>query len=371
MHSSNDATFPARRDFIPVKQSLVYKNINSLSNLGMVDENANYDDDVALQRRISSMGHYGAKYGNASLFSYNYSSQPPPQLNPYYSEQYKLEPTFSIVHGSTPHENLLLSLHEDGQYVHRLPSKNISEEIDENVINFQPLAKLQSNQEDGYSNNKEEERTIFHGGGSLPRRNPYPTVLEPLTPNSTGRISSMNNGFRSSKYHNYPLKHSLGNSLKSPRLHTEEEEEEDIDERELEEIPNTHKSKSGHIMTKPAFRPSPAGDHYTTADLDDYDDEEALERFMPGNVSHTSGKLRFRQISQAEVDGIESENESSMRSRKRPRRSVVHLYDMVVCSTGCNPLIFKGYGCYCGFLGSGLTVDGIDKYFDIIESDSI
>lgn len=47
--------------------------------------------------------------------------------------------------------------------------------------------------------------------------------------------------------------------------------------------------------------------------------------------------------------------------RRRPRRSVVHLYDMVVCATGCNPLAYKGYGCYCGFLGSGLTVDGIDR----------
>lgn len=34
---------------------------------------------------------------------------------------------------------------------------------------------------------------------------------------------------------------------------------------------------------------------------------------------------------------------------------------MVVCATGCNPLAYKGYGCYCGFLGSGYVIDGIDK----------
>ncbi|RZC33425.1 phospholipase A2 [Asbolus verrucosus] len=34
---------------------------------------------------------------------------------------------------------------------------------------------------------------------------------------------------------------------------------------------------------------------------------------------------------------------------------------MVSCATGCNPLIYKGYGCYCGFLGSGYAVDGIDR----------
>ncbi|XP_076167335.1 uncharacterized protein LOC143146695 [Ptiloglossa arizonensis] len=46
---------------------------------------------------------------------------------------------------------------------------------------------------------------------------------------------------------------------------------------------------------------------------------------------------------------------------KRFKRGVVHLYNMVVCATGCNPLAYKGYGCYCGFLGSGYVIDGIDK----------
>ncbi|KAE8747152.1 hypothetical protein FOCC_FOCC006150 [Frankliniella occidentalis] len=47
--------------------------------------------------------------------------------------------------------------------------------------------------------------------------------------------------------------------------------------------------------------------------------------------------------------------------RSRSRRSVLHLYNMLVCATGCDPMAFKGYGCYCGFLGSGYTVDGIDR----------
>jgi len=46
---------------------------------------------------------------------------------------------------------------------------------------------------------------------------------------------------------------------------------------------------------------------------------------------------------------------------KRRKRGVLHLYNMVLCATGCDPLAFKGYGCYCGFLGSGYTVDGIDR----------
>lgn len=46
----------------------------------------------------------------------------------------------------------------------------------------------------------------------------------------------------------------------------------------------------------------------------------------------------------------------------RFKRGVTHLYNMVVCATGCNPLAYKGYGCYCGFLGSGFVIDGIDRY---------
>jgi len=43
------------------------------------------------------------------------------------------------------------------------------------------------------------------------------------------------------------------------------------------------------------------------------------------------------------------------------KRGALDLYKMVKCGTGCNPLIFKGYGCYCGFLGSGPVMDGIDR----------
>merc|ERR1711892_651262 len=43
------------------------------------------------------------------------------------------------------------------------------------------------------------------------------------------------------------------------------------------------------------------------------------------------------------------------------KRASWDFYAMIKCGTGCNPLVYKGYGCYCGFLGSGNTVDGIDR----------
>lgn len=56
----------------------------------------------------------------------------------------------------------------------------------------------------------------------------------------------------------------------------------------------------------------------------------------------------------------------SSHNEGRSKRGVLHLYNMVKCATGCDPLSYKGYGCYCGFLGSGQPVDPIDRYAIIV-----
>lgn len=56
---------------------------------------------------------------------------------------------------------------------------------------------------------------------------------------------------------------------------------------------------------------------------------------------------------------ISIDDESEDEGRKK--RDVIDLYSMVKCATGCDPLIYKGYGCYCGFLGRGKALDGIDR----------
>ena len=54
-------------------------------------------------------------------------------------------------------------------------------------------------------------------------------------------------------------------------------------------------------------------------------------------------------------------SELSVEQSNSTKRAAWDLYSMVKCATGCNPLVFKGYGCFCGFLGSGQPVDGIDR----------
>ncbi|XP_017131429.1 uncharacterized protein LOC108148745 [Drosophila elegans] len=59
-------------------------------------------------------------------------------------------------------------------------------------------------------------------------------------------------------------------------------------------------------------------------------------------------------------------NDSSREQELQPegdrgKRDVTRLYSMIKCSTGCDPLIYKGYGCYCGFGGHGVPADGIDR----------
>ncbi|KNC25908.1 hypothetical protein FF38_03602 [Lucilia cuprina] len=48
-------------------------------------------------------------------------------------------------------------------------------------------------------------------------------------------------------------------------------------------------------------------------------------------------------------------------NQNKYKRDVLRLYSMIKCSTGCEPLVYKGYGCYCGFLGDGIPTDGIDR----------
>lgn len=45
---------------------------------------------------------------------------------------------------------------------------------------------------------------------------------------------------------------------------------------------------------------------------------------------------------------------------ERGKRGALDLAQIIKCATGCDPLLFQGYGCFCGYLGSGEPVDGID-----------
>ena len=55
------------------------------------------------------------------------------------------------------------------------------------------------------------------------------------------------------------------------------------------------------------------------------------------------------------------ESAAQSHQKNSSKRASWDFYAMIKCGTGCNPLVYKGYGCYCGFLGSGDTVDPIDR----------
>merc|ERR1711892_691833 len=61
-------------------------------------------------------------------------------------------------------------------------------------------------------------------------------------------------------------------------------------------------------------------------------------------------------------------NEMLVPLHNSSKRASWDFYAMIKCGTGCNPLVYKGYGCYCGFLGSGNTVDGIDSCASVTAS---
>jgi len=45
----------------------------------------------------------------------------------------------------------------------------------------------------------------------------------------------------------------------------------------------------------------------------------------------------------------------------RSKRGVFQLAGMISCVSGCDPLAYKGYGCYCGYGGAGIPINGIDR----------
>ncbi|KAK4882087.1 hypothetical protein RN001_005406 [Aquatica leii] len=84
---------------------------------------------------------------------------------------------------------------------------------------------------------------------------------------------------------------------------------------------------------------------------------------VKSNATNTKNKSaqygKASNLKTSEENFIDTGQNMSIANRRK--RGVIHLYNMVSCATGCNPLIYKGYGCYCGFLGSGYPVDGIDR----------
>ncbi|XP_054713894.1 basic phospholipase A2 caudoxin-like [Uloborus diversus] len=48
-------------------------------------------------------------------------------------------------------------------------------------------------------------------------------------------------------------------------------------------------------------------------------------------------------------------------SETEDTRSVFQLGHMIQCQTGCDPLRYRRYGCFCGFRGAGRPVDFIDN----------
>ncbi|XP_046630342.1 uncharacterized protein LOC124310436 [Neodiprion virginianus] len=99
------------------------------------------------------------------------------------------------------------------------------------------------------------------------------------------------------------------------------------------------------------------GDPWGTSSATTHAAKERHARFS----WQTQSAPASRNVSNKTETELNSEAENNSSRLRRSKRGVVHLYNMVFCATGCNPLAYKGYGCYCGFLGSGFSIDGIDR----------
>jgi len=85
------------------------------------------------------------------------------------------------------------------------------------------------------------------------------------------------------------------------------------------------------------------------------------ENEIPDDKSIVTIKKAPKKLEGYHEDYIFKEAEINSIAHNSTKRASWDFYAMIKCGTGCNPLVYKGYGCYCGFLGSGPTVDGLDR----------
>lgn len=72
-------------------------------------------------------------------------------------------------------------------------------------------------------------------------------------------------------------------------------------------------------------------------------------------------------VHQADENDFLKHNFSGHHS-SRVKRGIIQLASMIKCVSGCKPIQYKGYGCFCGLFGSGKPVDAIDRSLDVDKS---
>ncbi|CAB0028712.1 unnamed protein product [Trichogramma brassicae] len=139
-----------------------------------------------------------------------------------------------------------------------------------------------------------------------------------------------------------------------------------VDLRNSSDSSSSRRIASNEIISADNDEATDGGD-----DDDDDDDDDGANTYLAYS-GYLDGKFSmFRDNYQnfAKINASKELNDSSIESSPRGsshghgrvKRAVTHLFNMILCATGCNPLAYKGYGCYCGFLGSGYPMDGIDR----------
>ncbi|RVE50195.1 hypothetical protein evm_005218 [Chilo suppressalis] len=129
--------------------------------------------------------------------------------------------------------------------------------------------------------------------------------------------------------------------------------------RPYHDIPYLHSFSDNHIDDN--------GDSHSlkedfSKELDYLDNDPRKNNGAPLLVGFARDPFRYSIPEKDYLKGVRHINpQSYSKNENRGKRGVVHLYNMMYCATGCEPLSYKGYGCYCGFLGSGRPTDGIDR----------
>jgi secretory phospholipase A2 len=109
-------------------------------------------------------------------------------------------------------------------------------------------------------------------------------------------------------------------------------------------------------------------------EVDEFEMDPIFNEIIEPNLRFTKGKNEAEVSHPYGYSLVGNQNTTFLKSKdpylyntfegfeefERGKRGALHLAAIIKCATNCNPLLFKGYGCYCGFMGAGTPVDGID-----------
>ena len=79
--------------------------------------------------------------------------------------------------------------------------------------------------------------------------------------------------------------------------------------------------------------------------------EREIQPFLPLQAASFGGLTSSEAAVNKPIDDLY--RNASVKALRRTKRGVFQLSGIIKCITGCKPLSYRRYGCFCGYMGAG------------------